>query len=109
MKPVFLQRTWDDCLDVPHKIKVGLSRVAAKDKRLHLTTTELLWRVTYFAEKKKKQSAVLPTAHCFQDLAASTLGWKVDLLTNILSLRNQMQNLQTPAHRAGQAGSTSPI
>lgn len=42
MKPVFLQRTWDDCLDVPHKIKVGLSRVAAKDKRLHLTTTELL-------------------------------------------------------------------
>lgn len=49
-----------------------------------------------------KHSGLLPTAHRFQDLAAPTLGGEVDLLTDVPALRNQMQDLTTPAHRPGQ-------
>lgn len=93
-----LSPTWDNSLDVHHQVQVGLSCVAVNsDKSISKKTTRFDDLIG-----GKKHSGLLPTTHRFQDLAAPTLGWKVDLPTNVPALRNQMQDLTTPAHRPGQ-------
>lgn len=64
-----------------HQIKVGLSGVAVNiHKKINMQSRIVVGRL--------KEVALLPTAHCLQDLTAPALGRKVDLLANILSLCN---------------------
>lgn len=95
--------TWDDSLDVPNEVEVGLSRVAAHFiEERHRTLEDSLRDFDALGGRRKSKSGVSPAPHRLQDLAAAALGGKVDLVTDVPSLHDQVQNLETPAHRAGQ-------
>lgn len=51
-------------------------------------------RIVVACKNPFKDGALLPTAHRLQGPTAPALGWKVDLLADVLSLCNQLQNLK---------------
>lgn len=89
----FQMPTWDDGPDILHKIKVGLSCVAVNVCKKNSYAVRNSGGSVRHGKKlnvceMKTNTAPLPTAHCLQDLTAPALGWKVDLLANVLSLCN---------------------
>ena len=80
-------QTWNDGTNVIHQLQIRLPGVPTQESGTELSSRSV--------------SGNEPSPHSLQYISVSTLSWHVDQLTDVVSLSNQIQQLQVRTYAHG--------